>query len=274
MAVAHDRGEPVPDSVGRRGLLQDARRSVDVLLALAYADLKARYGRGPARLVKWLLDPYAVVGVYLLLVVLILDRGGPAPGLSLACAVVAFQLVIMTIINSLGSIQQRGSIVLNMGFRRTLIPLSSMVTESIAFASSLTLLALMMIAYGIAPTTAALWFPLVLGVNVLFAAACAYPISLIGLWYQDMRPFVISIARTMFFMAPSLVPLSEIGGRTADLIKLNPLTGLFEGYRSTLLYGQAPAAWELAIPLAVSVALLAAFVPLYHREQLHFAKMV
>nr|MBA2448289.1 hypothetical protein [Chloroflexota bacterium] len=53
-----------------------------MLLSLAYADLRARYGRGPTRLVKWLLDPYAALGIYLLLVALILDLEGPAPGLS------------------------------------------------------------------------------------------------------------------------------------------------------------------------------------------------
>ncbi len=273
MAIAHDRGETVPDSV-RGDWLQDARRSLDVLLSLAYADLRARYGRGPTRLVKWLLDPYAALGIYLLLVALILDLEGPAPGLSIACAVVAFQLVMMTILNSLSSIRQRASILLNMGFPRTLIPLSSAMTESIAFASSLSLLALMMAAYGVAPTTAVLWFPLVLGVNALFAVACAYPLTLVGIWYEEMRPFVVSLVRAMFFLAPALVPLSQITGTVSDLIKLNPLTGLFEGYRDALLYGQAPAAWELLYPFGVSVALLVAFVPLFRREQRHLAKMI
>ena len=62
---------------------------LDVLLALTESDLRARYGRGPWRLVKWLLDHFAVVGVYLLLVTVVLEREGRAPGLAIACAVVA-----------------------------------------------------------------------------------------------------------------------------------------------------------------------------------------
>ena len=42
---------------------------LDTLAALTLSDLRARYGRGQARLVKWLLDPFALVGVFLLLVV-------------------------------------------------------------------------------------------------------------------------------------------------------------------------------------------------------------
>jgi hypothetical protein len=49
---------------------------------------KASYGRGPWQLIKWLIDPFALVGVYLALVTLVLDRPGEASGLSVATAVV------------------------------------------------------------------------------------------------------------------------------------------------------------------------------------------
>jgi lipopolysaccharide transport system permease protein len=136
------------------------------------------------------------------------------------------------------------------------------------------LLALMMALYAIAPTAAILWLPAVVAVNVALAIACAYPAALIGLWFRDLRPFVVSFARTMFFLAPGLVPLSEVGGRAHELLRINPLTGLFEGYRAVLLDGRAPAAWHLLFPLAAAVALLALFVPVYRREQRQFAKVV
>src|SRR4029078_8261739 len=119
-------------------------RALDVLVVLTASDLRARYGRGAWRLVKWLLDPFALVGVYLLLVAFVLGRSGAATGLSLACAVVPFQLVMGSIINALGAANQRRSIILNMRFDRPLIPMSSVLTETIAFAASLLLLAVMM----------------------------------------------------------------------------------------------------------------------------------
>ena len=81
-----------------------------------------RYGRGRLRAVQWLLDPYAVTGVYLVLVTLVLDRPGEAPGLSLACAVIPFQLFTMTIVNAEWRVAARRSIVLNMGFNRDPAP--------------------------------------------------------------------------------------------------------------------------------------------------------
>jgi ABC-type polysaccharide/polyol phosphate export permease len=259
---------------GVSALVVKAKRSWVVLWTLAVADLRARYGRGRIRLVKWLFDPFAAVGVYLLLVTLILDEQGTAPGLSIACAVVSFQIVLMTMINAMDAYNSRSTIVLNMGFPRLLLPAASTLTESIAFAGSLLLLVMMIVIYGVSLTVSILWFPLVLAINLLFAVACAYPITLAGVWYPEMKPFVLSVSRTAFFLAPSLIPLSQITGSVADWIKLNPLTGLFEGYRDALLYGQAPAAWELLYPLAISLLLLSVFVPLYRREQLHLAKMI
>lgn len=252
---------------GRAGIL-------DVLVSLTASDLRARYGRGPWQLVKWLVDPFALVGVYLLLVTFVLERTGRAPGLSLACAVVPFQLVMMTVVNALQAVALRQSIILNMNFRRGLIPVSSTLTETVAFAASLLLVALMMAAYGVAPTAAVVWLPAVLAVNVFFAVACAYVASLFGLWFPDLRPFAISFVRTLFFVAPGLVALSSIHGRAHDLVRLNPLTGLFEAFRSVLLGGHRPAAWELLVPAAAGALLLALLLPVYLREQRQFAKVV
>jgi lipopolysaccharide transport system permease protein len=251
-----------------------ARRTRDVLTVLALSDIRVRYGRGGFRVLKWVLDPFAALGVYLLLVALLLDRSGTAIGLSLACAIVPFQLVMMTVVNALRAVEARGSIVLNMAFPRSLIPLSAVVTESVAFTASLVLLPMMMIVYGIAPTPAALWLPVALAATVAFSVALAYPASLIGIWYPDMLPFVVSLVRALFFLAPGLVALDEIAGTPRDLLLLNPLTGLFESYRDALLYGHAPAAWELLAPLAAALIVLGVSLPAYRREQPHLAKLV
>ena len=251
-----------------------AKRLRDVLVSMVEADVRARYGRGPWRLIKWLVDPFALVGIYLVLVAVLLDRGGRSPGLSLACAVVPFQLLMTTVVNSMSAIDVRRSIIANMAFPRLAIPFASALTESVAFIASLLLLAGMMAAYAVPPTLAVLWLPVVLAVNIMLAAAVAYPAALAGFWVRDLRPFMISLVRTLFFLAPGLVALDQITGAANQLVRLNPLTGLFEAYRSVLLYGTSPAAWELLSPLAAAGVLAAVFVPVFRREQFHLAKVI
>jgi lipopolysaccharide transport system permease protein len=251
-----------------------AASRLDLLLALSRADLRARYGRGRFRLAKWLLDPFALVGVYLILVSVVLHRGGHAAGLSLACAVVPFQLLMMTVGNSLDAVQSRASIVANMRFPRGLLPAASALTEAVAFLANLSLLAVMMAIYGVAPTVALLWLPVVLAINLLLAIGLAYPASLLGLALPELRPALIALVRALFFLAPGLVSLDQITGTSHDLLRINPLTGIVEAYRDVVLRGHSPAAWELLFPLGFACLLFVLFVPVYRRQQRHFAKVL
>ena len=233
-----------------------------------------RYGRGNGQFVKWLLDPFAVLGVYLVLVTFVIDRPAKDAGLSLACSIVPFQLIMSSVIGGLGAIDSRRSVITNMNFDRRLIPPSVALTESVAFLASLVLLGLMMAVYGVSPTWAILWMPAVLVVNIALALALAFPATLFGVWLPDLRFFAISVVRTLYFLAPGLVPLASASHRAQNLLRINPFTGLFEAYRAVLVYGVSPAAWTIAIPLAWAVALFAVFVPVYSREQRYLAKVL
>ena len=243
-------------------------------MALTRTDLRVRYGRGPLRRVKWLADPIAALGVYLLLITLVIDDAGVAPGLSVACAVVPFQLVIMSVANGLRAVELRRSIVGNMGFPRVLIPLAGTLTESVGFVACLVLFPLMMAVYGIGPTPAVLLLPLAIAMTLVVAVALAYPATLIGVWMPEMGPLLVAATRTLFFLAPGLVALDEVYGYTHDLLVFSPLAGVFETYRAILIYGEAPELWMLAVPLGYAAVLLAVFLPVFRREERHFAKLL
>jgi len=270
---AHD-DAPVapPASRGLRFRRSSVFSAGELLLTLTQSDLHFRYGRGPWQVVRWLVDPFALVGVYLILVAVVLDRAGTAPGLSIACAVVPFQLVMLSVGNAMGAVTQRRPIITNMAFRRSLIPLSSVLTEFVAFAASFAVIAVMMAIYTVPPTLAVLWLPIAVLVTCVLAAALAYPASLYGLWWREMRQLGLSFMRILFFIGPGLVPLAATGAAERWL-RLNPLTGIFETYRDIFLYGRSPAAWQLLYPLGFAMLLLAVFVPLYRREQREFAKV-
>jgi lipopolysaccharide transport system permease protein len=250
------------------------RAVVDLLRALTEADLRFRYGRGPLRFLRWLLEPFALVGVYLILVTFVLHQPGTAPGLSLAAAIVPFQLVMLTVTNAMVALDIRRPILLNMSFRRDLIPVSSALTESVSFSASFLLVVVMMAVYRIAPTLALLWLPVVLFVTLYVAVSAAYAASLLGIWLRELKPFLLSFVRMLFFLGPGLVPLSQTSSDVRSLLELNPFTGLFESYRDIFLTGRAPAAWQLVYPLAIASVLLVVFVPLFRAEQRQFAKVL
>jgi len=248
-------------------------RRLQILMALARSDLHIRYGRGAGQVIQWFVDPFALVGVYLLLR-LILDRTGDAAGLSLACAVVPFQIILFSCISAMSAVSLREPILMNMGFDRLLIPPASVLTESLAFAASFIMFPLAMAFYGVAPQLSLLWVPVIVAVTLGLAFGAAWPAALIGLWFPSIRVLASQALRILFFAAPGLVALSEISDEVRRWIVYNPLTGLFESFRHVFLYGDSPEFWQLAYPAAAGVALTLAFLPLYRREQRHFAKLV
>lgn len=258
----------------RASVSRSARARLDVLLALTVSDMRTRYGRGWFRVVKWLVDPIAALGVYLLLVTFAVSKRGPYPGLSLACSVIPFQLIVGTAVNAMSAIHTRRNVVLNMGFDRTLIPISSVLTETVVFLADFVLLAVMMAIYGHGLTLAIVWFPLVLITNVVLAVGLAYPATIFGVWYADLRLFGVSVVRTFFFVSSGLVPLAQVTGSAHTLLRINPLTEVFESYRDVFLYGHMPGPLNLLYPLVIAGLLILAFLPLYRSEQRQFAKVV
>src|SRR4051812_22369570 len=99
---------------GRRPPGGRLRRGVDLVVSLTESDFRARYGRGRLRMMRWLIDPYALLGIYLLFILFVIDRPGEAPGLSLACAIVPFQMIMGTFVSAMGAIVLRRAILLNM----------------------------------------------------------------------------------------------------------------------------------------------------------------
>jgi lipopolysaccharide transport system permease protein len=270
--------ERLPVPVRNRRRLIDGVREVpgvlDLLRALTEADLRFRYGRGPLRFLRWLLEPFALVGVYLILMTFVIRRPGEAPGLSLAAAIVPFQLIIATVTNAMVALDIRRPILLNMSFKRALIPVSSALTESMSFSASFLLIGVMMIAYRVAPTLALLWLPLVIIVTLYVAVSAAYAACLLGVWLHELKPFLLSFVRMLFFLGPGLVPLAQTSGSVREILQLNPFSGLFELYRDVFLTGETPAAWEFLYPVAIATLLLAVFVPLFRAEQRQFAKVL
>ena len=260
-------------TAGREPAVRPLARRLHVLLALARSDLRIRYGRGGWQVVNWLVNPFALVGIYLLLRV-ILGRAGNEAALSIACAVVPFQIVLLAFESSMGAVALREPILLNRRFDRMLIPPASVMTETLAFAASFLMFPLAMAYYGVAPTLALLWLPVVVAVTLVLALGVAWPAALLGIWLPTTRVFAGQGLRILFFAAPGIVALSEIPEGVREWVVFNPLTGLFESFRHVFLYGDSPEFWQLAYPAALGVLLMLAFLPVYRREQRHFAKLV
>ena len=112
---------------------------------------------------------------------------------------------------------------MNRRFDRMLIPPAAVLTESLAFAASFLMFPIAMAFYGVGPTLALLWLPVVVAATLLLALGVAWPAALLGLWAAERhRCSPARPLRVLFFAAPGLVALSEVRRERPRLDRLQP----------------------------------------------------
>ena len=74
------------------------------------------------------------------------------------------------------------------------------------------------------------------------------------------------------FVTSVLYPLDAVEGKLALLIKLNPMTPIIDGYRSTLLGLPLRDPAAFAVTAALSIALLGGAWLAFHRAEFQFAE--
>ncbi len=126
-------------------------------------------------------------------------------------------------------------------FPRLFVPTCVVGAAMLDMAISFGVFFFMMACYGVAPTWSIVSVPLLILLTALVSSGMAYLLSALTVTYRDFRfllPFMVS---TWQFLSPVGYPLDPHRVWIRWLLRLNPLYGIINGYRSALL-GQH---WDL-----------------------------
>jgi lipopolysaccharide transport system permease protein len=117
-----------------------------------------------------------------------------------------------------------------------------------------------------------LYVPLV-ALTALTASAVGIWTSALNVKYRDVRyalPFAIQI---LMFLTPVIYPVSFLPERWRWVLRLNPLSGIIEGFRAAV-FGR-PFHWNgIAISAVITFALLAGAVYVFRRMEGEFADVI
>jgi ABC-type polysaccharide/polyol phosphate export permease len=159
-------------------------------------------------------------------------------------------------------------------FPREMFPFSAVLVSLVDFAVASTVLAALMIFYGVGITWAALFVPIVLLVLIMFTAGMSLLLAMANLFYRDVK-YLFEIVLTVWMFATSVVyPIDRVGGTLGAVLRLNPMTPIIEGFRSVLLYGRLPPAGPFLYSAVVSVLLLVFGWLAFHRAEFRFAENI
>jgi len=125
------------------------------------------------------------------------------------------------------------------------------------FAIGFVVLSIFCLAYGILPTLAALWLPVLLLLALFTALGVGLWMSALNALYRDVRYVIPFLVQFWMFASPVAYPSTLIPERWRWLYGLNPMAGVIDGFRWAITgHGHPPDLLLLASAFAVALVLL------------------
>jgi lipopolysaccharide transport system permease protein len=234
----------------------------ELLYFFVWRDVKVRYKQTVIGIAWVVLQPLMTMGVFTLFfgrLARLPSDGLPYPVFYFAALVpwTYFSTSLQTCTNVVVANQH---VITKVYFPRLVLPLSAVVSGVVDFAIGFVVLLVVTAIYGIKPTVAALWLPVLLLLAVLTALGVGLWMSALNALYRDVRYVVPFLVQFWMFASPVAYPSSLVPQRWRWLYGLNPMAGVIDGFRWALTgHGVAPGPLMLASASAVTVVLLGGF---------------
>lgn len=261
---------------GRRAIrLDELWRYRDLVAFFALRDIKVRYKQalfGGAWAVVQPLTGAAIFSVVFGRLAQLPSDG--IPYLVFAFAGFSLWSYLSASVNSArGSLVANAALITKVYFPRLAAPLASVLPGLLDLAVAMVVLAVMMTWIGIAPGLAILTLPLwVLGAMVV-AVGTGTLFAAVTVRYRDVQQVFGFIVQLWLFATPVAYASSLIEGNWRWAYRLNPMVGVMDGWRWSLLGGPAPGR-EALVSAVVAVMVLALGLQVFQRGERHFADVI
>ena len=228
----------------------------------------------------WILDPLLQLAIYLLLVGVLFERALPDYALFVFAALLPWKWFSSSIMASLGSVVGRERIIRQVPFPKIVLPVSGILVHTVHLGFGLAILLVAMVTlFPYRISTALLWVPLVVVVQLILTLAVGVMLSAINVFYRDLTNLMRHALRLGFYLSPVLYGASLVEEKVHSeslvlLYRLNPFVTLLESYRSAIYYGRAPELLQLYAVLIASIFVLLAALVLFRRAEPTFAKVL
>lgn len=209
----------------------------ELLYFLVWRDVKVRYKQTLLGVLWVILQPLASMTIFTILFgVLLKAPSGDVPYPVFAFAgLLPWNYFASALTRSSTSVVNSANLLTKIYFPRLVIPLSAVLSSLVDFAVSAAVFAVIMLIYGIVPTTSIFLLPLFLLLAMITALGFGLWLSALNVRYRDVNYLVPFLVQIWMYLTPVVYATTLIPERYRFLLSLNPMTGVIEGFRRALL---------------------------------------
>ncbi len=242
---------------------RDLKAYKELFWMLAWRDFKVRYAQTTVGILWAFIQPILTIAILHVVFgkFVKVDTGNTPHMVFTACGMMAWTYFSFVMTNAGSSIISAQSMVKKIYFPRIIIPLSKALVGLIDMAITATILAGLMIYNQVSVSSNIVYLPLFLALLMITSLSIGILFSALSIRFRDIQyliPFVVQLGLYITPTAyPSSVALNSLPQWATIIYYLNPMAGIVEGFRWSIL-GLAPPSIYSLISFAM-IAILFAF---------------
>jgi len=255
--------------------LGDLWRYRELLYFLTWRDIKVRYKQTVLGALWAVLQPVLTMIVFSAVfggLAKLPSDGVPYPVFTFT-ALLPWQLFAFALTNASNSLVGNQNLVSKVYFPRLIVPIASTLPGLVDFLLSFGVLLGMLFFYKIHLTVRILALPAFLALALASALGIGLWLSALNVQYRDVRYVVPFLTTVWQFVTPIGYAASLVPARWRSIYALNPMTGVVEGFRWSLL-GTGSLDVSLIVSSAIVLILLFTGLLYFKRMEATFADVI
>jgi lipopolysaccharide transport system permease protein len=258
------------------GLFGELRRYRAVFLFLVWRDIKVRYKQTLLGAAWAVLQPLLSMVVFTLFfgkLAQMPSEGVPYP-IFVYAALVPWTYFSVSLSFASNSLVANSDLISKVYFPRIALPASSAIAGLVDFGIASAVILGLMAWYGVPPTWKLLLWPLLVLPVAALVLGVGMALAALNVKFRDVKYAIPFAVQLWMFMTPVIYPTSLIPERMRFLAYLNPLAGIIETFRATVLPERSVNWGVLAFSVALVALVLAAAGRYFHRTEREFADYI
>ena len=245
-------------------------------MTLAGRDVKLRYRQTALGVIWVVLQPLVAAGIFSLVFgrVAKLPSDGVPYFLFAYAGLLGWNAFSTTLTKASSCLVGNSHLISKVSFPRLVLPLSTLVGTLIDFGVALAMMSVLMVCYHVAPGWGILLLPLWLLLVMMLAVGIGLYTSALAVTYRDIQYVLPVMIQFAMYVSPVAYAVSVVPMRLRATYFLNPLSGLLEAFRWSLL-GTGNIQWAyVAYSIVVVVGVFVAGAFMFKKMERKFADVI